>query len=298
MDGGIHVACRRGRWSGRGRRCARSDRWPQRAPASDARPPTREGGGAGAAPHQAAPRSGFRRCFVPTPITGRGRRTQRERELLDSSKGRVTTGERQDVCSDLRKRGTRCDQVCANGRDLPCGDALPSDEDRKTGPVVEQVAYLRQHWKRATRYARKSCRVAAAMAYALRGTCGTNMVRPSMRGQLKVGHGRAWTRERDHLCAAWHGLSGQCGGASSRPRFGDRRRAPATAYAPAAISSATDYAHDPVTRSAKAVTGGATTYATFRHARGDLDRREAGGGRPFMRSSDLAANCRRRPAAD
>jgi hypothetical protein len=151
----------------------RSDRWPQRAPASDARPPTRGGRGAGAAPHQAAPRSGFRRCFVPTPITGRGRRTQRDRKLLDSSKGRATTGERPEVGFDLRERGSRCDQVCADGRDLPCGDAFPSGGTGGPAPVVEQVAYLRQHWKRATRYARNPCRVSGAMAYALRGTCGT-----------------------------------------------------------------------------------------------------------------------------
>ena len=165
-----------------------------------------------ARPHIRPPRSGFLRRLVPTPITGRGGRTERERELLDSSKGRTTTGERQDVGSDLGKRGTRCDQVCANGRDRPCGDAFPSDEDRKTGRVVEHVAYLRQQWMRATRYARKPCRVAAAMAYALRAMCWTTWCDRPCGDNSRSG----MDARRDHLCAARHELSGRRGGASSR----------------------------------------------------------------------------------
>ena len=84
-----------------------------------------------------------------------------------------------------------------------------------------------------------------------------DMVRPSMRGQLEIGvdaRARPFMRGTARACRS-------DGGASSLPRFGRWRMAPATAYAPAAVSSATGYAHDRVTRSSNAVTGGATAYA-------------------------------------
>ena len=227
MDGGIHVACRRGRWSGRGRRCAS----------------VRIGSVAAA--------SASERCAATDTRGAWGRRgpTKGRREAASSDvcphpdnwsrpanssvsgnywillKGKATTGERPEVGFDLRKRGTRCDQVCADGRDRPCGDGFPSGGTGGSAPVVEHVAYLRQHGERATRYARKPCRVAAAMAYALRGMfldawCGRPCGDNSRSGM--DGHGRG-----SATIYARRGTGFSVGAAGERrvgPDSGDSRR--------------------------------------------------------------------------
>jgi hypothetical protein len=162
---------------------------------------------------------------------------------------------------DLRERGSRCDQVCADGRDLPCGDAFPSGGTGGPAPVVEQVAYLRQHWKRATRYARNPCRVSGAMAYALRGTCGTTWCdRPcgdnSRSGMDGHGRGSATIYARRGT-----GFSVGAGSVESAPIRGIVDGSCDRLCVRAGRSSATDYAHDSVTASAEPVTGRATTYA-------------------------------------
>jgi len=143
MDGAIDVACRRGRWSGRPGNPHRSVRWPQRAPASEARPPTREGRGAGAAPHKV--HAGM---LFPRTRTGR--------PALSSSTS----------------------PTCAN-----TGCARPGMRGNRAEWPLRWLMRCAE-WP---------------------GPHGATVHAGTTRG-------RAWTRGRDHLCAARHELSGRRGG--------------------------------------------------------------------------------------
>ena len=188
----------------------------------------------------------------------------------------------------------------------------------------------------ATRYARPAATVHAGMLFprtrtgrpalssSTSPTCAnTGSARPGMRGNraewplrwlmrcadwpgphgatVHAGttRGRAWTRGRDHLCAARHELSGRCGGASGRPRFGDSRRLLRPPMRPRPSRARLIMRTTPSPVQPRGGDGGRDHLC----GRSDTLRVTSTGSRqcgarPFMRSSDLALNCRLRPAAD
>jgi hypothetical protein len=161
-------------------------------------------------------------------------------QLLDLSKGKTTTGRACCTAPDLRKRRTRCDNVCVIGRDRPCVASTPSDQARQLLPNPECASHLRQRVTNATRYAHDMPLQVDAMSYA--------QLRPHrdpLRDPACVHNsGLIQCLHRDQVCVRW-------------PRFPANRGCTAAGATSTtqAVSSATVHAPD---------TGepGATIYAS------------------------------------
>ena len=254
MDGGIHVACRRGRWSGRGRRCASvrigsvaAASASERCAATDTRGawgrrgPTKGRRGAASEDVLSPPDNWSR----PANSSVRG-------NYWSLLKGKATTGERPEVGFDLRKRGLAATRYARTAATVHAGTAFPRAglEDRprssstsptcvNTGSARPGMRGNRAEWPLRWLMRCAECswtHGATVHAGTTRGRAWTGMdagARPFMRGVARAFRS---VRRGSVGSAPIRGIvDGSCDRLCVR----------------AGRSSATDYAHDPVTRSAK-----------------------------------------------
>ena len=298
MDGGIHVACRCCRRSGRAgnphrsgsvaaasasERCAATDTrgaWGRRGPTKG----RREAASSDVCPH---PDNWSRPAN--SSVSGNYWILLEEEQLQGSARKWALT------CGNGDLAATRYARTAATfhaGTPFPRAGLEDRPRSSSTSPTCANTGSARP----GMRGTRAECRVRWLMRCAERaGPRGATVHAGTTRG-------RAWTGmdagARPFMRGVARAFRSVRGSVESAPIRGIVDGSCDRLCVRAGRSSATDYAHEPVTRSAKAVTGSRPPMRTFRHARGDLDRLEAGGGRPFMRSSDRAPNCRLRRAAD
>ena len=122
-----------------------------------------------------------------------------------------------------------------------------------------------------------------------------HMVRPSMRGQLEVGHGRA---ARPFMRGAARAFRSARGSVESAPRFGDSRRLPRPPMRPLPSRARLIMRTTPSPVQPRRSRGRDHLCGRSDTLRVTSTGSRQCGARPFMRSSDLALNCRLRPAAD
>ena len=261
MDGGIHVACHRGRWSGRGRQSASvgsvaAASVSERGAATDTRGawgrrgPTK--GRRGAASSDVCPHPDNWSRPANSSVSGNYWILLKEEQLQGSARKWALT------CGNGDLAATRYARTAATvhaGTPFPRAGLEDRPRSSSTSPTCANTGSARP----GMRGTRAECRVRWLMRCAERaGPRGATVHAGTTRG-------RAWTGmdagARPFMRGVARAFRSVRGSVESAPIRGIVDGSCDRLCVRAGRSSATDYAHDSVTASAEPVTGRATTYA-------------------------------------